>query len=106
MTAGTVAYERLSPRLRQHAGPAPIAGDAHWLAAAISRSRDALRTGVLRAKGASWTAIADALNRAGVATAQGGRQWWPATVRKVAQTAGGADADSPPAGSLPATWRG
>ncbi len=37
-----------------------------------------------REAGRSYHAIADALNRDGVATAQGGRQWWPATVRAVA----------------------
>ena len=41
----------------------------------IKRERDA---------GHSYRAIADALNSDGVATAQGGRQWWPATVRAVA----------------------
>jgi DNA invertase Pin-like site-specific DNA recombinase len=34
-----------------------------------------------RAKGKSLAAIADALNAEGVPTAQGGRRWYPATVR-------------------------
>jgi DNA invertase Pin-like site-specific DNA recombinase len=34
-----------------------------------------------RAKGLSYAAIADKLNEAGVPTAQGGRRWYPATVR-------------------------
>ena len=36
-----------------------------------------------REAGATLSAIAEALNRDGVATAQGGRQWWPSTVRGV-----------------------
>jgi len=32
----------------------------------------------------TWKAIADELNREGVPTAQGGRAWYPATVRLVA----------------------
>ena len=34
-----------------------------------------------RAKGKSFAAIADGLNREGVPTAQGGKRWYPATVR-------------------------
>jgi DNA invertase Pin-like site-specific DNA recombinase len=34
-----------------------------------------------RAKGKSLAAIADGLNRDGVPTAQGGKLWYPATVR-------------------------
>jgi hypothetical protein len=34
-----------------------------------------------RKKGLSYAAIADKLNEAGVPTAQGGRRWYPATVR-------------------------
>jgi hypothetical protein len=37
-----------------------------------------------RAEGRSLAEIADRLNRDGVATGQGGRQWWPSTVRTVA----------------------
>jgi len=37
--------------------------------------------------GHSFRAIADALNAAGVPTAQGGRQWYPASVRKIALSA-------------------
>jgi hypothetical protein len=40
-----------------------------------------------RAKGRTWTAIADGLNGDGVPTAQGGRRWYPATGRSVAQVA-------------------
>jgi DNA invertase Pin-like site-specific DNA recombinase len=40
-----------------------------------------------REKGATLQAIADGLNRDRVPTAQGGRQWWPATVRAVLQVA-------------------
>jgi DNA invertase Pin-like site-specific DNA recombinase len=36
-----------------------------------------------RERGATYAAIADRLNADGVATAQGGRAWHPATVRKV-----------------------
>jgi DNA invertase Pin-like site-specific DNA recombinase len=36
----------------------------------------------LREKGLSYPAIADRLNKAKVPTAQGGRQWYPSTVRK------------------------
>lgn len=35
------------------------------------------------AEGASWTEIAKELNREGVKTAQGGKRWYPATVRYV-----------------------
>mgnify|MGYP001822264522 FL=1 len=38
-------------------------------------------------KGRSNRAIADELNRDGVPTAQGGRQWWPGTVRSVLRSA-------------------
>jgi DNA invertase Pin-like site-specific DNA recombinase len=40
-----------------------------------------------RQDGLTLRAIADGLNDDGVATAQGGRQWWPATVRSVLQSA-------------------
>jgi DNA invertase Pin-like site-specific DNA recombinase len=36
-----------------------------------------------RSKGKSFAAIADSLNRAGIPTSQGGRAWYPATVRSV-----------------------
>lgn len=39
-----------------------------------------------RDDGATWTDIARRLNADGVPTAQGGAQWWPATVRKMALT--------------------
>src|SRR5207247_674223 len=39
----------------------------------------------LRAEGLSFAAIAERLNDGGVATAQGGRQWYPATVRYTLQ---------------------
>ena len=38
--------------------------------------------------GATWSAIARELNDDGVPTAQGGRQWYPATVRYIALAAG------------------
>jgi DNA invertase Pin-like site-specific DNA recombinase len=38
----------------------------------------------LRSKGFSYREIADALNASGTATAHGGKQWYPATVRKIA----------------------
>ena len=44
---------------------------------------------VARESGRTWSAIADELNEAGVPTAQGGRQWHPATVRYVAFAATG-----------------
>jgi DNA invertase Pin-like site-specific DNA recombinase len=37
--------------------------------------------------GKTWTAIAEGLNLDGVVTGQGGRKWWPATVRSVANSA-------------------
>ena len=40
-----------------------------------------------RAKGRTWTAIADGLNADRVPTAQGGLRWYPATVRSVATAA-------------------
>jgi DNA invertase Pin-like site-specific DNA recombinase len=40
-----------------------------------------------RKRGATLAAIADGLNRDQVPTAQGGRQWWPSTVRAVLQAA-------------------
>jgi DNA invertase Pin-like site-specific DNA recombinase len=39
-----------------------------------------------RGAGRTWTAIADGLNADRVPTAQGGRKWWPATVRTVAMS--------------------
>jgi DNA invertase Pin-like site-specific DNA recombinase len=42
---------------------------------------------VARKGGATWAAIADELNEEGVPTAQGGKQWYPATVRHVANAA-------------------
>jgi DNA invertase Pin-like site-specific DNA recombinase len=41
-----------------------------------------------RRAGKSYAAIADELNRDGVPTAQGGREWWPATVRAVFRRTG------------------
>lgn len=46
-----------------------------------------LRIRKLRGSGATWRAIAAELNDDNVPTAQGGRAWYPATVRKVAMTA-------------------
>jgi DNA invertase Pin-like site-specific DNA recombinase len=43
-----------------------------------------------RACGRSFAAIAEALNAGGVATAQGGKRWYPATVRYVAEQLGSA----------------
>jgi DNA invertase Pin-like site-specific DNA recombinase len=40
-----------------------------------------------RKDGATWAAIADQLNDDAVPTAQGGKQWYPATVRHVANAA-------------------
>lgn len=34
-----------------------------------------------RAQGSSLAEVADGLNRDGIPTGQGGRQWWPSTVR-------------------------
>ena len=42
-----------------------------------------------RRAGATWAAIADELNESDVPTAQGGKQWYPATVRHVANAAEG-----------------
>jgi DNA invertase Pin-like site-specific DNA recombinase len=43
-----------------------------------------------RAKGLSYRAIADRLNAAKVPTGQGGREWYPMTVRTVLLAKGGA----------------
>jgi DNA invertase Pin-like site-specific DNA recombinase len=40
-----------------------------------------------RKGGSTWAAIADELNEEGVPTAQGGKQWYPATVRHIANSA-------------------
>lgn len=40
----------------------------------------------LRASGQTFQAVADVLNKEGVPTAQGGRRWYAATVRKVLNT--------------------
>jgi hypothetical protein len=40
-----------------------------------------------RAQGGTLAEIAHALNRDGVPTGQGGRQWWPSTVRAILQRA-------------------
>jgi DNA invertase Pin-like site-specific DNA recombinase len=47
-----------------------------------------------RRAGKSYGAIADALNRGHVPTAQGGRRWYPATVRAVAERLASADASA------------
>jgi len=59
-------------------------GRASTLPATVSRriARD-------RANGLSYRAIADRLNAAGVPTGQGGRQWYPMTVRTVLLAKGG-----------------
>jgi DNA invertase Pin-like site-specific DNA recombinase len=44
-----------------------------------------------RRAGKTYAAIADALNRDRVTTAQGGREWYPATVRAVLQRTSGLD---------------
>ena len=47
-------------------------------------TRDALAIiAAMRGGGASYRTVAAALNRAGVPTAQGGREWWASTVRAV-----------------------
>ena len=43
----------------------------------------------MRQSGATLRAIADSLNGGGVPTAQGGRQWYPATIRSVLASRGG-----------------
>jgi hypothetical protein len=45
-----------------------------------------------RANGSSLAEIANRLNRDGIPTGQGGRQWWPSTVRAVLNRAGSPDA--------------
>jgi hypothetical protein len=52
----------------------------------VSTRRRILRE---RACGMSYRAIADRLNDAGVATGQGGKKWYPMTVRTVALSKGG-----------------
>lgn len=47
----------------------------------------AQRIETARAAGQTWTAIAEDLNRDGVPTAHGGREWYPSTVAKVARSA-------------------
>ena len=47
--------------------------------------RVAARIRRLRSRGWSYPKIADKLNSEGVATARGGRRWYPSTVRAVAQ---------------------
>jgi hypothetical protein len=42
------------------------------------------RIGTARGRGRTWRAIADELNDDDVPTAQGGKKWYPATVRSVA----------------------
>ena len=53
-----------------------------------------------RDAGTTWQAIADGLMADGVATAQGGRRWYPASVRKVYT---GQDAAALRASSSPTT---
>lgn len=43
-----------------------------------------------RGEGATWSSIASELNSDQVPTAQGGKSWYPATVRHIALAAGGA----------------
>jgi hypothetical protein len=46
VTSAQAAYERLAPRLQRHVSR-HLTADPHWLDQAISRSRDALKLGVL-----------------------------------------------------------
>ncbi len=62
----------LNPRLGR---PSTLSPDV------VDRIVEARRTGL------TWAAIADELNDEGVPTAQGGKQWYPATVRHVANSA-------------------
>jgi DNA invertase Pin-like site-specific DNA recombinase len=53
---------------------------------------DAVVSRIVKARqsGSTWSSIAKRLNDEGVPTAQGGRRWYPATVRHVALSAGSA----------------
>jgi hypothetical protein len=48
-----------------------------------------------RAAGVSFGEIARSLNRDGIPTGQGGRQWWPSTVRAVLNRTGSVEARRP-----------
>jgi len=52
----------------------------------ISARRPSKRIAAERKAGRSLAAIAATLNEEQVPTAQGGRQWWPSTVRAVLRT--------------------
>lgn len=62
--------------------PTPRVGRPSTLSLDIVERIVAARKG-----GSTWAAIADELNEEGVPTAQGGKQWYPATVRHVANAA-------------------
>jgi DNA invertase Pin-like site-specific DNA recombinase len=62
--------------------PAPKLGRPSTLSAEVVERIVHARKG-----GATWAAIADNLNEEAVPTAQGGKQWYPATVRHVANAA-------------------
>ena len=53
------------------------------------------------ARGVSFADIARGLDRDGIPTAQGGRQWWPSTVRLVVNSRAGSPAPGDRVGALP-----
>lgn len=69
--------ERRRRAQRAHATPGRPGRKAGLSAEVVARMRDEY------ARGKSLGAIAHDLNIDGVPTAQGGRQWWPSTVRAV-----------------------
>ena len=61
----------------------PCGGRRASSSAVVRRTRWSRRIRRQRASGRTLAGIAAQLNADGVPTAQGGRQWWPATVRDV-----------------------
>ena len=76
-----IGEHEVRPELTIHR-PLPKLGRPSTLSADIVD-----RIVLARKSGATWAAIADELNDEGVPTAQGGKQWYPATVRHVANAA-------------------
>lgn len=72
--------ERTKAALAQRRAEGVKLGRPRRLPAAV-----AARIADARVRGESYRSIADALTAEGVATAQGGRRWYPSTVRAIAQ---------------------
>jgi hypothetical protein len=82
--AARFEWRRISERQIEKHRELRRAGRLRGHAAVSAALADRLRS--LREEGLSYAAIADGLNREGVATAQGGKRWYAASVRSAVLT--------------------